>query len=353
MTALAFAGAGRITVVHGLAAREVDGVTVTRVASRTEATAAERAKQIGARVCRYDELPAGADVVLVATPPSRHAADALQAMAAGAKVIVEKPIATTLADADALVAASSAAGHALGYGENLAFAPIILAAEALTADLGPLRHLEVRALQARPDWGGFLDAEWGGGVLFDLGVHPLAVALLLARAADSGPAVSVRAELSGADDIAVDDQARAWVTFASGLVATVEASWASDQPSWDLQAASDTGVVRAELIPHLLLERNGEPVAVPSSTVGSPAGARGEAPLPQLQQFGYVAQLRELLADFADGREPQMGAEFGRQVLEIVCAAYASAGAAGDPVPLPFAGSRDLTPLQLWRGSTP
>ena len=55
---------------------------------------------------------------------------------------------------------------------------------ALTADLGPIEHLEVRALQGRPDWGDFLTAGWGGGVLFDLGVHPLAVALLAAAPAD-------------------------------------------------------------------------------------------------------------------------------------------------------------------------
>jgi len=235
MTSLAFAGAGRITMVHGLAVREVDGLTVTRVASRTPATAQERAGQVGATACRYEDLPGGADVVLVATPPSRHAADALQAIRGGAEVIVEKPLATTLAEADALVEASAAAGHALGYAENLAFAPIIVAAVARAAELGPLRHVEVRALQGRPDWGGFLQAEWGGGALFDLGVHPIAVALLLARADDpaAGRVVSVHAELTGADDIDVDEAARMSITFASGLVATVEASWASDQQLWD------------------------------------------------------------------------------------------------------------------------
>ncbi|MGZ4729444.1 MAG: Gfo/Idh/MocA family protein [Acidimicrobiales bacterium] len=346
MTSLAFAGAGRITVVHGLAARAVDGLAVTRVASRSPATAQERAGQVGATACRYEDLPAGADVVLVATPPARHAADALQAIGAGAKVIVEKPLATTLAQADALVEASAGAGHALGYAENLAFAPIVVAAVALAGELGPLRHVEVSALQGRPDWGGFLEAAWGGGALFDLGVHPIAVALLLARAHDGGRpdgggrVVSVRADLRGADDIEVDEQARMWITFASGLVATVEASWASDQQVWDLQAAGDTGVVRAELVPHLLLERDGEPVALPPL----PAGAD----IPQIHQFGYVAQLEDLLRDFAHGREPVMSAAFGREVLELVCAAYASAGRGGQEVPLPFDGPRDRTPLELW-----
>ncbi len=345
MTSLAFAGAGHITVVHGLAARSVDGLTITGSRRGRRRRRRERAGQVGATACRYEDLPAGADVVLVATPPARHAADALQAIGAGARAIVEKPLATTLAEADALVTASAAAGHALGYAENLAFAPIIVAAIGQAGELGPLRHLEVRAMQGRPDWGGFLEAEWGGGALFDLGVHPLAVALLLARADDraGGEVVSVRAELWGADDIEVDEAARMSITFASGLVATVEASWAADQPVWDLQAASDTGVVRAEMLPYLQLERDGEPVPLPPL----PAGAD----VPQVHQFGYVAQLQDLLADFAAGREPIMSAEFGREVLELVCAAYASAGRGGEPVTLPFEGPRDRTPHQLWTDS--
>jgi hypothetical protein len=61
-----------------------------------------------------------------------------------------------------------------------------------------------------------------------------------------------------------------------------------------------------------------------------------------------VAQLEELLDDFAQGREPLMGAAFGRDVLELVCAAYTSAGRDGEPIALPFDGPRDRTPLELW-----
>ena len=46
-----------------------------------------------------------------------------------------------------------------------------------------------------------------------------------------------------------------------------------------------------------------------------------------------------------------MSAAFGREVLQVVMAGYTSAGLAGEPVPLPFTGPRDRTPLQLWRGA--
>ncbi len=356
-TTLSFAGSGRITVAHGLAARAVPGVEVVAVASRDRAHATERAEQMGARTCTYDELPAGADVVVVATPPARHAHDVLHALERGAAVIVEKPLCTTLAEADALVVAAGSAGERVGYAENLAFAPIVVRAVELTAGLGALHHLEVRSLSTRPTWGDFLRARWGGGVLFDLGVHPLAIALLLAEAGanetgegDGSPSspprvTSVQARLEGADDIDVDDYAEVDLTFDSGLVARVVASWRSADPQWDLQAASDSGAVRAELLPALLLEHNGEPVALPAvpSTVD----------VPQIDQFGYRGQIEAFLSDFAAGRTPAMSVAFGRTILDLVCAAYASAAQGGAAVAVPFTGPRDRTPLELWRNTTP
>ena len=347
-TRLAFAGSGRITGAHGLAARDLPGVEVIAVASRNPDHARERAEQMGARPCAYDELPAGADAVVVATPPALHAGDVLHALARGAAVIVEKPLCTTLAEADALVAAAGRTGERIGYAENLAFAPIVVEAIALTAALGELRHLEVRALSNRPTWGDFLTAQWGGGVLFDLGVHPLAIAVLLAEAsamaAGSPPPrlISIRARLEGADDIEVDDDAEVDLTFDTGLEARVVASWRHDDPQWDLQAASDAGVVRAELLPALVLERNGVAVTIPA--------AAPEGDIPQIAQFGYRAQLETFLADFDAGRTPIMNATFGRRILEIVCAASDSAAKGGVAVALPFTGPRDRTPLQLWRG---
>ena len=82
-----------------------------------------------------------------------------------------------------------------------------------------------------------------------------------------------------------------------------------------------------------------------------PAAPQG-TDLPQVHQFGYVAQLASFMADATAGTEPVIGAEFGRLVLEVVCAAYASAGQGGADVALPFTGRRDRTPLQLWRDPT-
>lgn len=329
------AGAGLIASVHGLAAKACTNAAVTHVASRTDERARALAAQFGAKVAALTDLPADVDAVVVATPPASHADHALAAAAAGTAALVEKPLACTLDEADRLVAAA-ADGAYLAYGENLIHAPAVRAAVVATRELGRLDHIEVRALQDRPTWGDFLTARWGGGVLFDLGVHPLAVALLLAG---DDRVVEVEAALSGADDHPTDEHADVRLRFSSGLTAHVEASWRSPVHLWDAQAASPTGAVRFELVPEPLVERDGEPLSLPAPRVRD---------APMLDSLGYVTQLETMASEIAARRPAMCGMAFGRAVLDIVCAAYTSARTA-TPEPVPFTGPRDRTPLELWR----
>jgi myo-inositol 2-dehydrogenase / D-chiro-inositol 1-dehydrogenase len=333
MPSIALLGAGMISRAHAAAA-QILGVPVVAVTSRTPESAGAFAERVGARAVRYDELTDGADVIVVATPPALHASQTLEMLERGAAVVLEKPLCTTLADADVLV---EAAGDRVLYAENLAYAPVVHAMIPRVRELGALNSLEVRSLQGRPTWGNFLSEEWGGGALFDLGVHPVAVALLLAAPAVP---VGVHAVLEGADDHPTDEFADVTITFDTGLQGHVVSSWRDGPtPVWDAQVSSATGVVRAELLPEPELEVNGEPVALPPVT----------APVPQLEQYGYIGQLQAFLDDLEHGRRPLMDVNWGRMVLDVVCAAYASA-ASGEPEPTPFRGPRNRTPLQLWRG---
>ena len=330
---LALAGAGVIAVVHGLAA-EAAGSRIVVVASRSPQRAAEFAGRVDARSCSFDELPAGAEAVIVCTPPSHHCEQTLAALAAGAIVLVEKPLATTLAEADAIVAAD-VSGHVL-YAENQAFAPVIVQALGLISELGPLEYLELRTLSPRPTWGDFLEPGWGGGALFDLGAHPIALALL---AAGEDEPVGVAATLSSSDDLEVDDWAEVMLEFRSGLTARIEVSWRNTETVWDLQASSATGVVRAELMPEPALEHNGEPVAVAAAPEGSD---------PRIHNLGYVEQIRWLTRIGAGASNP-LDADFGRRVLDVICGAYTSARNNSRAESLPFAGPRDRSPHELWK----
>ncbi len=337
---VALCGAGLISMAHAAAAR-FNGFELVAVASRSAARTAEQAERLGTRGVTYADLPGNAEIVVVATPPGSHAADTIRLLAAGAAVLVEKPLCRTLAEADAMVAAAETHGQRALYGENLLYAPAVQAFVERVAKVGRLTHLEARALQALPTWGDFTTEGWGGGVLFDLGVHPLAIVLVAAAACGEGRPVAVSAQLRGGAGHASDEHADVRLRFGSGLTARVEASWQGPtDPVWDVQAASATGVVRLEVMPTPVLEHDGETVSVPATGVALPAVA----------QFGYLAQLRALADDTRRRATPLMSVAFGRDVLQVVCAAYTSASRGGADVALPFAGRRDLTPLQLWRG---
>ncbi len=338
MADYALAGAGWISAVHGLAIAAQRDSRVVAVASRTRQSADARAAEVGGVVVPYDQLPAGADIVIVATPPRRHAVDALRAMAAGAATVVEKPLCATLDDADRLVRVVEAGGM-LTYAENLLFAEAPTRALSEIATLGRLTHLSARAMQPRPTWGSFTERSWGGGVLFDLGVHPLALVL---RAARSARPVGVSAAFERSDDIDVEDRASVQLRFDNGLVAQIEVSWRESDTVWDLQAASESGVVVLEMLPDLALERGGEPIDLPQP----PADL--EYP-PQLDQFGYVEQLRDAESAARIGRSSSISDVYlGRDLLEIVCAASLSAARSSVEIPLPYTGPRDKTPVELW-----
>jgi hypothetical protein len=120
------------------------------------------------------------------------------------------------------------------------------------------------------------------------------------------------------------------------LEARIVSSWRGGPGGeWDVQVASATGVLRAELQPEVRLEHDGDEIRLPAPRTVPAA----------IEQLGYAAQLR----DAASGRAPLLSAAFGREVLDVVCAAYWSAGRGGEATRLPFAGPRTMTPLELWR----
>ena len=317
--------------------RRVPDLRIVHVASRSTRSARRRAAQTGGIACGYDELPGGADVVVVATPPALHRREAERAVGGSAVALVEAPLAATLDDADRLVAAAAQDGR-VGYAENLVHSPAVVEAVAACRRLGSLTHLEVRFAQGRPDWGDHLEPSWGGGALFDLGVHAIALALLAAAPAR---VAAVEAQLQAGAGLELDDDATLTLAFDSGL---------RGRGAGDV-AGTGTDVGGA----------GGQPQGRGASRTGAPpvGGGRRRARRAAVAATGagVVAALPPRVRRPARGARPPTSTPDGSRhpghnwvaTCWTSCAPPTSSARTGREEPVPFTGPRDRTPLQLWR----
>lgn len=151
----------------------------------------------------------GVDAVIIAVPTEVHVEVALPFLARKVAVLIEKPLAGTVAEVDRLIAAAEASGAVLGAGHTERFNPAVAAAIPLVTDP---RFIEVHRLGTFPERS--LDID----VIFDLMIHDLDLLLELAGEVVSVEAVGVNV-LTPRTDIA-----NARLRFASGCIANLTAS---------------------------------------------------------------------------------------------------------------------------------
>jgi len=328
--------------VHAAACQSLEW-RVAAVASRNAERASGLAATVHTKATTFDELLASkqGDIAIVATPPVAHVDAAVALLDAGYHVVVEAPLACTLADADRLIEAEDRVGRPVLYSEHLAASPVVDGLFVRVDGIGALTYLSARATQPSPTWrpADGIDAHWGGGALFDLGVHPVGLALRTATESGAGRPLSLSAVIVDAGTR--HEHGTIKLRFESGLVATILARWQPDStPDWDLQASSASAVLRVELYPSPTLEHNGEPVSI-----GAPIRPSGPS---LVDDYGYAPQLKRFWTNIRTGRPVPATSRLGRQVLDVICAAHWSAGRNAIEVPLPFTGPRDRTPSQLF-----
>jgi predicted dehydrogenase len=181
-------GLGAIGAQHVRAAQLS---SVGRLVAVCDVDAEARARVAGGtrvKAClQVDELLEDDDVnvVLVCLPHDLHAPIAGRALKAGKHVLVEKPLALTVAECDELIRAAEANGVSLGVSHNELFYPPHERAKVLldSGELGEplLVRLRLAADGPYPGWRSRPDRA-GGGVLFDAGVHRIYVAQSLCGA---------------------------------------------------------------------------------------------------------------------------------------------------------------------------
>lgn len=300
--------------IHLPALRE-SGADVTVFASRSRASAESLcdAWASGVVVDRWEDAVAHDDVdaVLIAAPNAFHCEMAVTAAAAGKHVLVDKPMACTTADADAMIDAAAEHDVLLVPFQNSRFAaPFVAARECVAAGrIGAITgfraahgHAGPQDWNARAEW--FFDAAWaGGGCLMDLGVHVID----LVRFVTGDDIVAVSALCNGRrGDVETDAQLLA--RLRGGAIGAIQASWSSSSgPDHQLTVIGTDATLHLDSrTPLTLLDPGGvrERIDAPDAT-GSP--------------------LTELLAAIVSHHVPSVTAADGRAAVAVVQAAYASA----------------------------
>ncbi|RNL73469.1 Gfo/Idh/MocA family protein [Streptomyces sp. I6] len=304
-------------------------------------------------------------LVDVCTPGDSHAEIAVAALAAGKHVLCEKPLANSVAEAEAMVAAAESAaerGQVAMVGFNYRRVPAIAYARRLIAEnrLGVLRHVRVTYLQ---DWlvdPGFpltwrLEREHAGsGALGDLGAHAVDLAQYLAGEPLVGVSaltetfVRERPLLAGATTgraaagsnrrgrVTVDDAALFTGRLASGALASFEASRmaAGRKNALRLEINGDRGSLAFDLerLNELSFHDHTEPA--PSAgfrriLVTEPGHPYLEAWWPPGHALGYehtfVHQARDIVHAIAGNTAPAPSFADGLQVQRVLAAVAESA----------------------------
>lgn len=229
-------GLGDFGESHLRAYQSLPNVEIRAVASRSAARAEEVARRYGVTraYTGYEALIAdpAIDAMSVTTAEGEHRQPVIAALEAGKAVLVEKPIATSLDDADAMIAAAARSGGLLMPGHVVRFDPNVAALRAAVArgDLG-----EVVAITARRHRVRRLVASHGR-------VHPALVTCIhdldIMLWVNQSPVRSVRAVHRLATQPGQPHGIWALLTFANGAVGQIESAWLA--PDRSLPVLDDT-----------------------------------------------------------------------------------------------------------------
>ena len=208
---VAVVGVGHLGKHHARILSAMPDVQLVAVVDTHLGRASEIASEYGTRASMdVRELAGKVDAVTIAVPTELHRGIALPFLAAGIPVLVEKPMARSLAEADEMIAAAAKSGAILAVGQTERFNPAVaVAREHLTNP----RFIEVHRLGAFPERS--LDID----VVFDVMIHDLDVILSV-----------VKSEVASIDAVGVPvltskfDIANVRIRFANGCIANLTAS---------------------------------------------------------------------------------------------------------------------------------
>lgn len=323
---LAFAGTGYISKIHAQAALSLPDVEIVAIVNHKQKSMADYATQFGIDR-QYESIDAlisdgNVDAISINTPNYLHAPQSIKALQAGIHVMVEKPMAMTAVEAQAMIDARQQSGskmmvaHCWRFDEEVQWLKKHLNSGALGA------IVRTKGYGIHANWGPsgwFTEAQYaGGGALVDMGIHAIDTARFLLN--DPQP-VSVYAEISTQyGEYDVDDTGVIIIKWDNGAISTIESGWWQphmDGPEASTQLYGKTGF--AQLFPTFLSLPNKEKAILDRIESGFPAIRDPHCP-----QRMYDTQLSYFIECIQQDKSPIPGGLEGWINMKIVDAAYES-----------------------------
>ena len=319
---VAVVGAGEFGRNHARVYREIEGAELIGIYDQDARRAAAVAKEFQTKIfATLEELHRRADAVSVAVPTIAHAEVGCRLMEMGLDVLVEKPMAVNLAEADALLASAKKNKRILQVGHVERFNPAVIAVEPI---LNRPLFFEVHRL------GVFTPRSLDVDVIYDLMIHDLDILLALVKE----PVTEVKAVgipvLTNKVDIA-----HARLEFVGGAVANVTASRVSTERVRKMRFFQQHEYISLDYARRDALR----------------VGVKKPGPQPE---FGFqkldapaVEPLRAELEAFVDAtrtrKEPKTNGAAGRAALELASRVMASIQEHAERVQLEAVSSQEKT----------
>jgi UDP-N-acetyl-2-amino-2-deoxyglucuronate dehydrogenase len=336
---IALVGCGRISANHLEAIERVDGLALAAVCDTVEERARAAGERYGVPWFRsYDQLLAEApcDAVAIATPSGLHPQHGIAAAQAGKHVISEKPMAISLAGADALVKACDDAGvHLFVVKQNRLNPAIQLLKRAVDKNrFGRLYLANCTVRWTRPQeyyeqapWRGTW--EFDGGAFMNQASHYVDLIQWLV-----GPVESVIAKTATlARRIETEDSGAAVLKFRSGALGVLEVTMLTFPKNLEgsITLLGETGTVK---IGGTAVNRVEEWSFAEHDPDDDLVAGAATAP-PNVYGFGHEGYYRNVLSVLRGDARPDTDGRAGRKSLELILGIYESAKT-GREVPLPL-----------------
>jgi len=189
-------------------------------------------------------VPGRPEAVSICTPTAYHRDTAIEAMGLGYHCLIEKPVAPTVADAEAIRVAADKAGVVVGVGQVERFNPAVSALK-VALDAGELG--EVFSMSSRR-WSSMPGRVQDVGVLLDLGIHDLDVMRYLVGREPVSVYAVVGGDTEVGDGVVREDRGSVVLDWGDGISGVVEVSWRVPRKVRELAVTGSRGLARLDFM---------------------------------------------------------------------------------------------------------